>query len=778
MSTLSLRCPQARPESHAPVSAEADSTTSPDRGRTARPEIPARAHLTLLGLALAIACAWTTGAQARDRAGSPPTENPPSLLAELRLPATPEMAPRQLDEGRVAPADVPYRKNALPLPLMSPTLSATGAVRGDEIPYSKPAALSAEGPGDPVAPRASSHGRLSAEDVRALPEKPRSASPRNVASPAHALVATVYDAWWYSAVDSDSDGYARQARLAWDPDVSGGSGSLTVFEKIYWKRWSSSTWTLLGTTPTHAISGTATSDAVYTVINGGSHDLYDWRIDIYRAGSGSPDHVHDPANDSSLDNVRLETAAEDPAPTPTRATVYDAWWSSSLDSDGDGYARQARLNWDPDVSGGSGSLTVFEKIYWKRWSSSSWTLLGTTPSHTITGAATSDAVYTVINGGSHDLYDWRIDVYRAGSGSPDNVRDPGIDASLDNVKLETAGEDPAPTATRATIYDAWWTNLVDYDRDRYVRQARLSWDPDVSGGSGSLTVFEKIYWKRWSSSTWTLLGTTNTHTITGAATSDAVYVTIGGGSHDLYDWRIDVYRVGVSTPDNIRHAGNDWNLDNTRFETSAQDAYARESAGSAADPTEQDAAEALAIVAADRIPSPAERAQLDVTGNGKITAYDASLILQCATGNRANISGSWCTTSEASAIARAASRERPDSGPARLSLVPPPAPKLLAAGDIAVQELAISVRQQASVSSYTILLEFDDTRFAIAGVAAGEAIRGAVVAYSVHGDKLLIAAASEPLSGYRGPAFRVALRARARTTLSSVPVRLAGSLVQ
>jgi hypothetical protein len=151
------------------------------------------------------------------------------------------------------------------------------------------------------------------------------------------------------------------------------------------------------------------------------------------------------------------------------ATIYNAWWSNRVDNDGDGYARSARLNWDPDVAGGSGSLTVYEKIYWKYSSSSTWTYFYTTGNHTITGTSTSDAQYIDINSGSHNLYDWRIDIYQSGLSSPDYTRDPSNDSDLNDVKMETASEDAASYITVITpnggevidersTYEITWTS--------------------------------------------------------------------------------------------------------------------------------------------------------------------------------------------------------------------------------------------------------------------------------------------------------------------------------
>jgi predicted metalloprotease len=123
------------------------------------------------------------------------------------------------------------------------------------------------------------------------------------------------------------------------------------------------------------------------------------------------------------------------------ATIYDAWWSNGVDQDGDGYVRSARLNWDSDVVGCSGSLTVYEKIYWRVTGNSTWNLLTTTSPHTITNCLSSDSQYRDIDGGSHNEYDWKIEVYRSGQSSPDYSRDPSNDSDLSAYEMETAAED-------------------------------------------------------------------------------------------------------------------------------------------------------------------------------------------------------------------------------------------------------------------------------------------------------------------------------------------------
>jgi subtilase family serine protease len=134
-----------------------------------------------------------------------------------------------------------------------------------------------------------------------------------------------------------------------------------------------------------------------------------------------------------------------------RATIWDCWWTNEVDVDGDGYVRSAKLWWDPDVTGGGGSLTIFERIYYKQSSSGSWTLWRTTSNHTITGTTTGDRQSVDINGISHAIYDWKIEVYRSGHSSADNVRGPDADEDLNDYTMETAQEDVVVTLTSLEI---------------------------------------------------------------------------------------------------------------------------------------------------------------------------------------------------------------------------------------------------------------------------------------------------------------------------------------
>lgn len=86
------------------------------------------------------------------------------------------------------------------------------------------------------------------------------------------------------------------------------------------------------------------------------------------------------------------------------ASIYQAGWTSPVDIDGDNYKRSSYLYWDSDVSNPTNSLTVYEKIYYKLSSGSSWSLSYTTLHRTITGKVT-DNQYLFISEAGHNRED-------------------------------------------------------------------------------------------------------------------------------------------------------------------------------------------------------------------------------------------------------------------------------------------------------------------------------------------------------------------------------------
>lgn len=391
--------------------------------------------------------------------------------------------------------------------------------------------------------------------------------------------AKVYSTRWTQVADKDADGCmapespGNALRLYWDADVVG-TGSLSVYERIYSRAVGSDKWTLRSTTTPHVIVANSPADEQYLELAPGeSCSAIEYQIELYREGMLVPDYVRDASNDSNLAGRPEETFTQDTGPV-----IADAWWSNVADRSGDGCVAPAtaggllRLHWDPNVAGG-GTLLVFEKIYSRAEGSAEWALLRTTENHTITGALASDAQHLdIIPAGGCLTNDYRIEVYRADGSVPDAVRDDTNDADLRDRREQTFAEDNS----QALLRDAWWQDVADQDGDGCMAPGtnsymRLVWDADVSGAS-SLAVFERIYWRSAGGTEWTLATETAPHLIAGATPDDAQFLLMSPGSGcSAYDYRIEVFRIGNPTPDAVRDAGNDNDLAGHREELWAQD---------------------------------------------------------------------------------------------------------------------------------------------------------------------------------------------------------------
>jgi len=456
----------------------------------------------------------------------------------------PESGVMVVGGGQVVAADVPAETKTVEQPQAAAEVEVGGTKISPEAAGSGDVVAGGEGP----APAS----------LEPKSQKQATGGPQPLA-----LTATIYNAWWGNKVDCDGDGRMRQGVLCWDPDVAGGSGSLVVFERIYYKPASSSTWSFFTQTVAHTITGILTTDARLVSVYCNVANTYDWRIDIYRSGTSTADYSRYDANDADLNNVLMESLAADGG---VRAVIWDAWWQYALDQDGDGYPRVATLYWDPDISGYTGTWTVYERIYYKPYTSAAWILLTTIPAHNITGTVATDRRWLNVVMSSHNLFDFRIDIFHYPSTVINHTANDLSDPDLNNRPME-----PASLDVRAVVYNAWWTNPVDLDGDGYKRSARLNWDSNIVGTAAAVSVYEKVYYKTWSVSTYTFLYQTPVHAIAGTSTADARYLDVTGSSNNYYDFKIEVYRSGVTPADDTRSESNDADLNNYKLETAAQD---------------------------------------------------------------------------------------------------------------------------------------------------------------------------------------------------------------
>jgi len=123
--------------------------------------------------------------------------------------------------------------------------------------------------------------------------------------------ATISNAWWSDHIDTDGDGYQSSMKLWCKPDVAGGSGSLTVHEKIYYRASGQQTWTLCAQTNAHTLNGTSAGNMTGLTLQAKSHGAYDYRIEVYRNGQSTPDHTLDSTTSSALSAHQEELSSED-----------------------------------------------------------------------------------------------------------------------------------------------------------------------------------------------------------------------------------------------------------------------------------------------------------------------------------------------------------------------------------------------------------------------------------------------------------------------------------
>lgn len=276
--------------------------------------------------------------------------------------------------------------------------------------------------------------------------------------------------------------------------------------------------------------------------------------------------------------VALGVAA--PAAQAASASIFNAWWDvADNDQDGCVAPRTAsgglRLYWDADVNGVE-TLSIYEKIYVRTTPAAEWELIATNGVHAITANSPADAQFIEIAPGENcATRDYRVEVYLAIDDTLQDARDPLNDADLNAHKEELFAQDLPATK----IYDANWSLLSDRDQDGcFAPQTamggiRLHWDADVVGPvSSSVSVFERIYARPVEGGKWNLVATTTPHVITGNSTTDAQFIDIvpEGACAEL-DYKIELYREGMSQPDYIRDPSNDTDMANRKVESYLHD---------------------------------------------------------------------------------------------------------------------------------------------------------------------------------------------------------------
>ena len=219
------------------------------------------------------------------------------------------------------------------------------------------------------------------------------------------------------------------------------------------------------------------------------------------------------------------------------AFIDDAWWTYQQDCNGDGCKAgtlagdKARLNWNSSVTNCNGTLTVFEKVYYRQpCGSGTWTILYTTALHTIVGCRSSDAQFLDIGmGNACTCRDYKIEVYRNGQGSPDYIRSNTNDVDLSQHKEQLLSQDYCQSDNFATC--AGLSGTYGSRLDNNTSATKEPGEPNHAGNSGG-----KSLWYCWTA--------TNSTTVT--------FDTVGSS----FDTLLAVY-TGTSVSSLAQIASND-----------------------------------------------------------------------------------------------------------------------------------------------------------------------------------------------------------------------------
>jgi hypothetical protein len=123
---------------------------------------------------------------------------------------------------------------------------------------------------------------------------------------------SVWNIWPAELFDNDRDGYYSRVVISTDIDVS--YGEADVFIRVYYKTSAEVTYTYLGDSDPVTVTGNSSTDVLSLEFTGFEHGLWDLRFEILFEGSDTVELVYDESNEPYLNDIFMETAAEDGIP--------------------------------------------------------------------------------------------------------------------------------------------------------------------------------------------------------------------------------------------------------------------------------------------------------------------------------------------------------------------------------------------------------------------------------------------------------------------------------
>ncbi len=245
---------------------------------------------------------------------------------------------------------------------------------------------------------------------------------------------SIYDAWWAGESDVDGDGCRNSGMLAWDADVDDGITS-SVQCHIYYRPVGEAGWIYYRSTGCYDITGKSRDDAYFLSIEGLDPGRYEFIIDLYECdGNGKA------AERNFMDDPDLaDQCFDDYAPPATGYRIRDAWWTSSVDEDGDGYYESRTLVWDPDVDDGTSGMVVSQIIYIVT-GTSTFMNYGEVECSAVDGSGLNDTLSIDVDGLPRECYHFAILLYECGNLDDEvAIRNYGYDTDLNTQCFEPDG---------------------------------------------------------------------------------------------------------------------------------------------------------------------------------------------------------------------------------------------------------------------------------------------------------------------------------------------------
>ncbi len=382
--------------------------------------------------------------------------------------------------------------------------------------------------------------------------------------------------WWSDSIDANHDGFTSYRRLNLNVHLKE-DVSRPIRARVFYQPVEASEFTFYAFSKKTLAVGKDKDNILGVSIGSPNKELergaYNFKVEIYEEGGSRLEAVTGKKDSLTLYNNAFEKTETD------NNYSLNVYWRDAFDNDKDGYWSRAYLVLDAN-NDANVTRNLEAKIYYKHSSETEYSKdsLYADVNFTITNSSQDDSVSVPIgiapNDFAHGEYDFRVELYEAGTNTLIIIDDEENTPALSGVKLETDDED----SYHFSIGKIWWTDLVDLDGDSYTSRRKLHFDVNVDREGQSFPVYAKIFDKLTDSTEYKLYDSTDYFIVTGSKADDAYSLTVGTTKAELdsasYDFLISIFQTLNDTTEIIRYTISGATVDtlkSQKFETAKQD---------------------------------------------------------------------------------------------------------------------------------------------------------------------------------------------------------------